>query len=179
MTRRMRDNVSQMQRGRLAGLTLLEFAIVAIVAGILLTVLLQRMYFYRGEAERAEVHKLVSNMRVALNSRLLQAVVQGKLREMAVLAGANPIDLLVRPPVNYLGEMNELAAQRAAAGNWYFESRGRKLVYVFSSKKSFLGDSYERWYFRLESPRLPTKNAKPDGALDLDGGVALIQVDGN
>jgi hypothetical protein len=64
-----------------------------------------------------------------------------------------------------------------APGAWYFDVSNRKLVYVFSSKKSFLGDAFERWYFKVEFNRLPTNNAKQVEPSQAEPGVTLVQVD--
>ncbi|WP_143133271.1 type II secretion system protein [Pseudoduganella namucuonensis] len=154
-----------------------ELAVVAIIFGILTGLLLERLSFYQGEAERAGVQKLVANMQAALNSKIYEAQVQGKKLNPLVLANQNPILLLQRIPENYRGEFNNSSAQGIPPGNWYFDRPQLKLVYVFSSKKSFLGDSFERRVFRVKFVRLPTKPAKLTETPEVVDGVTLIQVD--
>jgi hypothetical protein len=48
---------------------------------------------------------------------------------------------------------------------------------MFSSKKSFLGDSFERWYFKVEFNRLPANTAKQVEPSQAEPGVTLVQVD--
>jgi type II secretory pathway pseudopilin PulG len=168
--------VSQ-QRRRQFAFTLVELAIVALIISLLAGVLLQRLAYYQEEAARAGSELLLANMRSALHSKALSAAMRGSVAELAELDGANPINFLERLPDNYDGEIDGLAAKEVPPGRWYFDRGQRKLVYVSRGKKSFLGDSIERQYFRVEFIRLPTKNAKPHGAPDQDGSVALIQVD--
>lgn len=165
------------QRQRPSGFTLVELAVVAIVFSVLASVLWERLAHYQREADLAGARLLVVNMRSALSSRRLEAMVQGRTSDLAVLDGVNPIGFLDRRPDNYFGEVDSSAAKAVPSGHWYFDRGQRKLVYVFRGKKSFPEDSIERWYFKVEFTRLPTKTAKPHGAHDQDGSVALIQVD--
>lgn len=165
------------QRRRQAGITLLEVVIALIIFCVLLGTILESIYFYQGQAEQAAVHRLVANLRTALNSRSYQATVAGRRLESAALMQENPMTWLQSAPENYCGEIVKSALKGLAPGCWYFDVQGHKLVYVFSSKKSFLGDSFERWFFKVESSRLPTNNAKQVEASQAEPGVTLVQVD--
>jgi type II secretory pathway pseudopilin PulG len=165
------------QRRGGCGFTLFEFAVVAVVFSVLVGVLLQRLAFYQGEAERAGAQLLVTNMQSALRSKAYEAAMRGKPADLAALVGTNPINWLSRPPENYGGEIDTSTAKSLAPGYWYFDRGQRILIYVFSGKKSFPGDAYERWCFRVKFTGLPTINAKPDGTQSQEGSVALIQVD--
>lgn len=157
------------------GFSLLELVVVVIIFSILLGVLLQRLAFYQEEAELAQIQLLEKNMRVALNSRVYAAMTSGETRKMHALAGSNPINLLASRPENYLGELDSSAVKSVAAGHWYFDRVERKLVYVFSSKKSFHQDSYERRSFRLEFSRIPTGPKRLEKGDGLDGSLELIK----
>jgi hypothetical protein len=169
--------VASPQRRSAAGFSMFEIAVVAIVFSVLVGVLLQRLAFYQEEAERAGARLLVSNMQSALRSKAYQAAMRGTPADLTVLAGANPISWLEHVPENYGGEIGNSTEKLLRPGHWYFDGKQGILVYVFSSKKSFPGDSYERWFFRVKFTGLPTINAKPDGTQTQDGSVALIQVD--
>lgn len=170
-------SVVLLQRRRQVGVTLFEVVIALIVFSILLGSALERIYFYQGEAERAAVQLLVAHMRTALSSRQYGELVSGNRINNQALLRENPMSWLQRFPGNYGGEIVNSTLLNLTPGNWYFDTSQRKLVYVFSSKKSFLGDSFERWYFKVEFNRLPTNNAKQVGSPQIDGGVALNQVD--
>ena len=168
--------VWQQRRGQ-SGFTLFEFAVVVIIFGILVTVILERMAYYQYESEKAQVGLLLKNMRSALTGRQLEALMPSANFKLPELDGINPITLLQRKPDDYFGEVDKVSVESVPPGHWYFERDSRRVAYVFSGKKSFLGDSFERWYFKVKFTRLPTKHAKPDEGPELVGSVALIQVD--
>lgn len=174
--RRVASVVSQQRSGQ-AGLSLFEFAVVVIVFGILVAVLLERMAYYQYESEKAQVGLLLKNMRSALTSKQLEAQMHGGGAKLTALNGINPVTLLASKPNDYYGEVDEASAELVPPGHWYFVRERAKLVYVFSGKKSFPGDSFERWYFKVKFTRLPTKHAKQDMSPHLDESVALVQVD--
>lgn len=165
------------QQNRQAGITLLEVIIVIIIFSVLLGTILESIYFYQGKAEQAAVQRLVANMRTALNGRQYQAMASGANLDARALARENPMSWLQAPPDNYRGEIVNSAKEKLVPGCWYFDVTERKLVYVFSSKKSFLGDSFERWNFKVEFNRLPTNNAKQVDPSQAEPGVTLVQVD--
>lgn len=170
--------VALKQRKSCNGATLFEFAVVVMIFGTLVAILLDRVTYYQSEVERVAVGKLVANMRSALVLKGVADLAKQDAGKQATLVGSNPMLLLQWLPQNYVGEFDAKEAINIDPGNWYFDRTGHKLVYVFISKKSFSGDSYERWNFKVESVRLPSKHAKRDAAPELDGGgVALIQVD--
>lgn len=170
-------SVAPPQRCRGLGFTLFEFAVSMVIFATLVAVLLDRIWFYQQQAEQAGVRKLVANMQSALSNRLLAAQARGVPADRNALARENPISWLERTPGNYGGEGEHLTNKELPGGLWYFDRAQHRLIYVYSRKKSFREDSYERSYFKVEFLRLPTKYAKPEGTHDQDGGVALIQVD--
>jgi general secretion pathway protein G len=169
---------SPQRRRRTCGFSLFELAVAAAVLALVAGILLQRLVYYQDEAERTGVQLQLANMRTALHYKALQAALHGSPESMAALSGANPVAWLERAPVNYRGEIDDGRVSELIPGNWYFDRARRNLVYVFSSKKSFPVDSYERRYFKVEFAGLPTINAKPDGTHGQYGGIALIQVNG-
>jgi hypothetical protein len=159
------------------GASLLEFAVCAIVFAVLTGLLLERILRYRADAEREAVVRQVENMRSALLSRVMQAEIAGDKTQLRALVGSNPVALLQRPPVFYVGEFDNPAVVKIPPGSWYFDRKQRKLVYVFTRNKSFRTGTTERWEYRVEFIRLPTNNAKPTGTPP-SAGVALQKVDG-
>lgn len=47
--------------------------------------------------------------------------------------GINPMDLMLRPPGNYLGVYNPLTATDLPRRSWYFDESSEELVYLVSS----------------------------------------------
>lgn len=165
------------QQKHQAGITLLEVIIVIIIFSVLLGTILESIYYYQGKAEQAAVQRLVVNMRAALNSKRYQAVVAGRRLDTQTLLVENPMTWLQSLPENYRGEIVNSTKEILAPGGWYFDVSEHKLVYMFSSKKSFLGDSFERWNFKVKFDRLPTNNAKQVESSQAEPGVTLVQVD--
>jgi len=66
----------------------------------------------------------------ALTMRFATLVIAGRGREIEKQAGANPIDLLERPPENYLGALYEPPAESLASRSWYFDRASGDLVYL-------------------------------------------------
>lgn len=172
-----KTRVVRAQQNRQAGITLLEVIIVIIIFSVLLGTILESIYYYQGKAEQAAVQRLVANMRTALNGRQYQAMIKGVNLDASALMRENPMSWLQAPPDNYRGEVVNSAKEKLIPGCWYFDVSEHKLVYMFSSKKSFLGDSFERWIFKVEFNRLPTNNAKQVDPSQAEPGVTLVQVD--
>lgn len=169
--------VVRAQQKRQGGITLLEVIIALIIFSVLLGTILESIYYYQGQAEQAAVRRLVANLRTALNGKVYQAMVAGRKLDTAALVLENPMTWLQYPPDNYRGEIVNSTKERLAPGSWYFDVSQHTLVYMFSSKKSFLGDSFERWNFKVKSNRLPTNNAKQVDPSQAEPGVTLVQVD--
>lgn len=160
---------------RRGGFSLFEFAIVAIVFGLVVMVLLQRVSFYGKEGDKAAVQALVTNLRSALKSREMALQVRGDSAEIDKLAGVNPIALLQRPPENYRGELGPTAGKDVEPGNWYFDVVQHQLIYVLVSNNVSC-NATDRICFKVESLRLSPKNASAKSAPADVAGVALNQV---
>lgn len=175
--RKCKMSVVRVQRRCQAGITLLEVVIALTVFSVLLGTILEGIYYYQGEAERAAVLRLVINMRTALEGKQYQALVSGHKLDERVLLRENPMTWLQKPPENYCGEIVSSESKEMIPGCWYFDVSSPKLVYVSSSKKSFLGDSFERWYFKVKLASLRSNTAKQVDATQAKSGVTLVQVD--
>lgn len=168
-------SVVRQQRRRAHGFTLFEFAIVACIFGILMTVVLQRVAYYRRAGDEAGVQALLMNMRSALSSKVIALQAQGREGEIGALAGANPVTWLERTPDNYAGELTSEAARSVKAGNWYFDLRQHKLVFVREAQENLLNSASKNIYFKVESLRLPSKNANAERQPG-NTGIALNEV---
>jgi hypothetical protein len=159
------------QRG--AGYT--EFAVVASVLGILLTVFLLRVQDYHDEAERVVVKQVVSQLRTTLAVQAGALYLRGNRDELAVLAEQNPMRWLERAPANYLGEYDAPAASNIAPGHWYFDRERHTLSYVWSVREYFFAAPRKRSDFRVEFRRnegkLTDSHSSPAA-----GGLSLEQI---
>lgn len=111
------------------GYSLLEFAVVAIVLSVVLTVFLQRLTFYQEAAERAQFEATLSIYKTALQLRLAELILERREDEASTLEVENPTHWLSEKPANYAGTYSS----RPAVGNWYFDGSTHELVYVANS----------------------------------------------
>lgn len=163
--------VSTKQRG--AGL--LEFVVCIVVIAILGGLLLQRLWIYQGEAERAAVQMLVSNIRSALEIEAAQANLPGRSLDFTLLTEENPLNLLKVKPDNYAGEWYGPSAEDIGKGNWCFDRRDKTLLYLLNYANSFEDSQTKLLKFKVKLTRLPHSPAKPSGAPETFG-VAFEQV---
>jgi general secretion pathway protein G len=157
------------------GASLLEFGVAVAVIGILMTILLQRIWYYQDEAEQASVQLTVANVRTALEIKVMQGRLPGRSVDLTILAEQNPFNLLIDKPVNYAGEYFSPADSDVAKGNWYFDRSNKTLVYLLNIRNSFGDAQLKRLKFKVKLLRLPYSPAKPSGTPDTLG-VAFEQV---
>jgi len=169
--------VAQKQQRLQQGFKLFEFGVAVAVLGILITLLLQRVWFYQGQAEEVAVRQVVANIRTALDIRLAEGRLPGGATDLTILAAQNPLDLLTKKPANYLGEYSAPADMEVTPGNWYFDRNDKTLVYLLNVRSSFGSAQLKRLKFKVKLLRLPKNPAKPPGAAP-PVGVAFEQVSG-
>lgn len=114
------------------GFGLFELAVTLCVIGILGTVLLHKMNFYRQQAEDVAVGTTVVNMRTALRVRASQLMGVHDNAGLVHLATSNPIALLASPPRNYLGELEPSIGEELPRGNWFFHRKSGELIYLLN-----------------------------------------------
>jgi general secretion pathway protein G len=161
--------------GKQRGASLLEFAVAVAVIGILMTILLQRVFYYQGEAERVAVEHTVANLRTALEIRVTQGKLPGGSIDLTTLAEQNPLNLLKNKPVNYAGELFQPSDSDIGEGNWCFDRYDKSLIYLLNNGNSFGDAQSKRLKFKVKLLRLPHSPAKPSGTPEPTG-VAFEQV---
>jgi general secretion pathway protein G len=163
--------VTSKQRG--AGL--LEFAVAVAVIAILILILLQRVFYYQGEAERVAIQQTVANVRTALEIKVVEGKLPGRSINLVDLAEENPLNLLKNKPVNYVGEFFQPTDVDIGKGNWCFDRRDKSLIYLLNNGNSFGDAQSKRLKFKVKLLRLPHSPAKPSGTPEPTG-VAFEQV---
>ena len=121
-----------MMVARQRGFSLLELTVAVTVIVLLMTALLTRLWFYQREVERLAAEQVVQALRSALQLQLASMMARGRMNEVAGLAEQNPMDWLAQKPANYLGAFYQALPGELDAGNWYFDKKEHKLVYLFS-----------------------------------------------
>jgi type II secretory pathway pseudopilin PulG len=133
-----------------AGFTLLEFAVTLLVAAAVSAFLLNRVDFYREQAEMAATRQLVGALRTALQVRAVQLQAQGRADALRALAEDNPMNWLAVKPGNYLGEFHALDPQKIGRTGWVFDARDKSLVYLLPNAESFSFGSARLLRFKVE-----------------------------
>lgn len=163
--------VSAKQRGA----SLLEFAVAVAVIGILMGLLLQRIWYYQGEAEKAAVEMTVANVRTALEVKVAEAKLPGRSIDFTFLAEENPFNFLKSKPANYAGELFNPSDKEIGEGRWCFDRADKTLVYLLNNRNSFVDAQSKRLKFKVKLFRLPQSLAKPSGTPEPES-VAFEQV---
>ena len=124
-------------RTRQRGFTLFELAVVAAVFAILVTVFLSRVSDYQQKAQQVAMAQTLGALRTSLRVQVLQLYLAGQRARLPALARQNPFDWLQDKPVNYLGEFDAPALDKLPAGNWLYDKKEQKVIYLLSNGNIF------------------------------------------
>ena len=119
------------------GFTLLELALVVSFIAIMVVIAIDRMWTLRSEAEKASVMQVVGSLRSALGLQMAKKVVDGGIRAIVELEGANPMDMLGVKPSRYIGEVTQESEVQIEPGDWYFVTSSRHLIYRLQFPEGF------------------------------------------
>ena len=111
--RRAADRASR----RSAGFSILELVVSLTLVAVLVGVFLDRVLYYREQAEKAAMEQVAQDLRSSVNLRVAELMLENRLQELAALPGKNPMELLERKPQNYLGVLVESRVQEVVTGN--------------------------------------------------------------
>ena len=120
---------------RARGFTLIELLVVISIVALLMGVALDRLLRYQELGERTAMEQNLAAMNVALTLRFAALVTAGRPDAIQAEVGANPIDLLARPPENYLGELFAPSGADLPRRSWYFDRQSGDLVYLPSRSR--------------------------------------------
>lgn len=137
-----------------AGFTLLTTLAVACLVGLLMGKALERIAFMQEQAELAAAQRMLASLRAALNLKVAELTVTGRRGELVGLARENPMDWLRDKPGNYVGEYFSFRKDEIPAGNWYFDRREGKLVYLLGGSKFLPKNKRAALGFRVNSSSL-------------------------
>jgi general secretion pathway protein G len=132
------------------GFTLLGFALVVLVSSIVSAIVLNRVEYYREQAEIVAARQVVASLRTSLQARAAQLASSGKEQELQKLALENPIKLLQWKPENYLGEYYAPDPKEIGRPGWVFDPRDKTLVYLPKNVKSFSFSTSRLLKFKVE-----------------------------
>jgi prepilin-type N-terminal cleavage/methylation domain-containing protein len=112
------------------GFTLVELMVVICIVGILFGIALDRLMRFQELGERTAMEQNIAAINVALTMKFAALVAAGRGQAIEKETSANPVDLLARPPENYLGALYAPAAETLPPRSWYFDRQSGDLVYV-------------------------------------------------
>ncbi len=151
------------------GFTLLELIVVVCIIAILGSVLMNRIWFYQEQAERAAMEQVGAALQSALTLQYGKLMLRGKEKEAGVLATENPMSWLAKKPANYEGEFYNPTPQSAAPGSWIFDLKTRELVYLVDRSEYFTpgkdGVKWVRYRVNLVYEDAPGEGGKENRAV--------------
>jgi prepilin-type N-terminal cleavage/methylation domain-containing protein len=161
-------------RRRARGFTLFELVVVIMIFAVIAALLLERLAYYHEVLERVAMESTLKGIKTGLQVRLAELIIANREGEAASLETQNPVQWLDDGrPANYAGVYQE----PAQPGTWYFDPRGRELVYVVTtgSRLEVDGDSAPKQLrFRVRLVRSPVQ--LPGGAVERTSGIVLAPV---
>jgi general secretion pathway protein G len=131
------------------GFTLLELMVVVSIVGVLSAALLNRIWIYQEQAEKAAMEHTVGTIRSALAMKFADLIVQGKMNEAPNMLNQNPVIFLSQAPANYAGEYYAPKAEDVVSGHWYFDLQNRNLIYSINNKAHFKSEDGDRIRFQI------------------------------
>lgn len=117
------------QRKGSTGLPVMEIAVIASLAAILITVFLHYILYYVELSEKSAMDLLVTHMRSGLRLEKARLYSLGAESNIQNLANSNPIHWLKAPPSNYLGERRDISPEAIPPGQWLFNLTDHTLYY--------------------------------------------------
>ena len=120
------------------GFTLIEMLVVVVAIGILAGFALDRLLPLIGRAERVAFMRIQAQLQNQLTLVTAERMVRGESATIPALAGTNPMQHLLKPPENYLGEFAGMPDE-PPSGHWYFDTLTATLVYLVGSHTRFDG----------------------------------------
>lgn len=111
-------------------LTRLEAGLYAVIVGVLIAVLMERLLDQMALAERSTVETTLNNLMSAVNTRLAYERMRGQAPNLEAWVRGNPFELAGASPGNFAGEIDAVQAADLARGSWAFDRDRGELVYL-------------------------------------------------
>lgn len=158
------------------GFSLLELALSVFIISILMYVFAVKVADYQAMAADVAVQHVVGGIRTGLAVRMTELMARGDDAQLVALAQANPVALLAKPPVNYLGERPISEASQLSGDQWFFEPNDKCLIYLLNSRKNVATEGQKLLKFKVKLVRLSSGSGKQQGTPERYG-VVFEQVD--
>jgi hypothetical protein len=117
---------------------ILQSALYVVIAGVLATVLLERLLTYAEATEKAAMEATLSRLTSAMYARLALNVLRGEPQAVEAMEAQSPFRVAHAYSPDYLGEYDGVPPH-AEGGKWYFDRGRRELVYLPNLKRYLQG----------------------------------------
>ena len=153
------------------GFTLIELIVVITIVSTLAAALLDRVWFYQEQAEKAAMVGVAGAIQSALTMQHGRLLTHGMGFEVTALAADNPMKWLSKQPLNYSGEFYNPTPRSVAPGNWMFDLKSRELIYVLDRTDHFVpGKDGKKWIrYRVNLKYEPVPGASGKASKELVG----------
>lgn len=160
--------------GNFKGFSLIELIIVIAILSMLMSVFLDRVWYFQEMAEKAAMEENVGAIQSALTMLHAKGFVRGTPEDVNRLARENPVKWLQKPPRNYAGEFFNPTIHSVAPGSWIFDLKARELIYVLDRSDHFVpgkdGIKWIRFHINLQYEPL-SQSGVQDEELELVGSI--------
>jgi len=141
-----------------AASSLFNFAISNAIIGILAFIVLANINRAQSQVELSMMETDVANIRWALRELWAHRTATGQSIAGSEIDDANPLRLVNERPKNYSGEYAQTPP--GAESVWYFDTKAKRLVYVFS-------DGHQMRYRLIGTAKLNRASLGAMGGIDL------------
>ncbi len=115
---------------RSRGFSMFELVVYIISVSIIYAYASNRFVAFPADAERANFIAILTQLQSGVSLEFNLGMSRNSASALAVLDGANPMDLMLRAPSNYLGALSSVDAASLPRRSWYFDLDNRELVYL-------------------------------------------------
>jgi len=119
------------------GFTTLELVVVIAAISVLVVVALHYYYKLLVDVERSTMELDLTTLRSAISLQVADHFAKGTLADLEKLIHSNPVDLLDKKPVRYLGVINYCELDDIEKGHWFFDDKESNLVYLVKHQLYF------------------------------------------
>lgn len=113
-----------------AGFSIFELVAFIITSAIIYSYAANQFSDFPGEAERANFLAVSTQIQTGVNMELMFGLKAFSGSPVEQYEGANPMDLMLQPPSNYLGAFPGVSGTAMPRRSWYFDSTTQELVYL-------------------------------------------------
>lgn len=156
-----------------SGFSLFELVVFIISVAIIYSYAANRFSEFPAQAERANFTAIIAQLQTSINLELMFGMGAGGLQNAGLLAGINPMDLMLSPPINYLGALSSPDPVGLPRRSWYFDLNTEELVYLVNDASGvFVEYNGSRVATDILRFKVSVANRKFDPVTGLDASVA-------